>query len=60
MEPNEHHVTEWRLNRLIETYGGNSKELRNALLELKQRRAEEKFNTAMDTIDKEGEQCKTS
>ena len=44
MKKNEHHVLDWRLNRLIETYGGNSKELRSALLELKQRRAEERFN----------------
>jgi len=44
MEPNEQHVPEWRLNRLIETYAPNSKDLRSALLELKQRRAEDRLN----------------
>jgi hypothetical protein len=53
MEPNEQHVPEWRLNRLIEIYGGNSKDFRNALLELKQRRAEDRFNETVVALQTE-------
>ena len=39
-------VPEWKLNRLIETYGSGNKALLMALLELKQRRADERYNAA--------------
>ena len=40
------HVPEWKLNKLIETYGYGNKAMMLALLELKQRRADERYNAA--------------